>query len=208
MLETLKSPIGTKIGENPTAESISRKDVWTAWLGGLIDGEGCICAIPWKQTNPAYRFKRSLRVSVTIHNTHPLIIKRATEVLLDLGVKFCLTVSGKKGCKQGASVVIVGNGRVTKLLTLVLPYLTAKRRRAELVLDLLAYRESLAIAGRQSKGRFGDLRLWEDPKILSIVEEIKKETHDYPSVLNFSRKPNEPFGESSTTTRLPQALAA
>ena len=208
----LEEPVylsGTHGGENPAVGQISRKDLCAAWLAAAIDGEGCVFARWATQTNPnrsAASADQRLRVSVTIYNTHPLFIRKVTECLLELGVNFNAPACGRltpraNGVKDrpGIQIVIEGKGRLYKLLPAIIPHLSAKKRQAELALALIEYRESLAIKGRESKGRFGNLNLRDDEKIASFIAEIKREKHDFPSVLEYSRKPNMLFGESSET---------
>ena len=203
MLETLNSPHATQGGENAAAESISKKDRCSAYLAGIVDGEGCIHARFGKQTNPKCKGNNTLRVGLTIYNTHPLIIKKVTECLIELGIKFTV-IAGKRAVdRPGANVVVEGKGRLQKLLALIAPHLSAKQKQAELALELIAYRESLAIHGRESKGRFGNMKLSDDTQIKKLVEMIKREKHEYPSVFYYPRRPNQIFAESSTTLRSP-----
>jgi hypothetical protein len=208
MLEEPEYPFGTHGGENPTVGQISRKDLCAAWLAAAIDGEGCIHARWGTQTNlkSAAINDRRLRVSVTIYNTHPLFIRKVTECLVELGVPFNAPAAGRlsprpNGAKDrpGIQIVIEGKGRLLKLLPAIIPHLSAKKRQAELALSLIEYREGLAIKGRESKGRFGTLNLRQDPQIAEFVAEIKREKHEFPSVLGYSRRPNAVFGESSET---------
>ena len=207
MLETLESLDGTQGGQNPQAKSISKKDVLAGCLAWAIEGEGCISAAWRMQTNPAYKGDNTLTTRVTIHNTHPLFITDITKMLCELGIKFCVVLQkGPKATRHGISICILGKGRVKKLLNLIMPYLASKKRRAELVLELIDYRESLAIKGMESKGRYGKMHLWEDPKILELLTAIKEEIHNYPSVLNCSRKASAVFNESSETLRFPREI--
>jgi len=202
MLEQLDSPSSTHGGENLQAESISRKDTDIAYLAGIIDGEGCIYA---GFRNVAE--SNNLTVRVTVYNTHPFIIRRVTEILLALQVPFYVSnPGGPKVSKPGVTVVVGGKGRVAKLLEIVIPYLTAKRRRAELVLELIKYREALAIKyGGHKDQKWVGVSFQGDLIIKALVEDIRKEVHEYPSVLQFSRQANRPFGESSEILRLPLA---
>ena len=203
MLETPEHPTGTLSGKNPAVGSISRKELSAVWLAAAIDGEGCIAANWWKQTDPrqAGMGRKCLRVSVKVYNTHPLFVRKVTECLVELGIRF--SVSGqaerKTGDRPGVTVCIESMGQLRKLLPEITPYLTAKKRQAELALQLLEYRESLAINQRGVKGRFGNLDLTTDERLLWLVSEIKREKHDFPSVFSFSRKSNEVFGLSSET---------
>jgi hypothetical protein len=204
MLESLDSPTSTHGGENLAAESISRKDVCAAYLAGVMDGEGCIHARFGRQTNPRYRGGNTLRIGVTIYNTHHALVRRVTECLTFLEVPFSMSATGRKNNeKPGVNVVVEGKGRTAKLLNILLPYLSAKKMQAVLALELIAYRESLAVKLPGLKGRFGKANLQEDEKILSLIRQIKREKSDFPSILEFSRLPNRVLGESSTTLRSP-----
>lgn len=210
MLEEPVYPISTQGGENLTVGQISRKDLCAAWLAGAIDGEGCIFARWGTQTNPGYKGDKRLRISVTIYNTHPLFIRKVTECLLALGVSFNAPACNRKasGERAGIQIVIEGKGRLRKLLPAVIPHLSGKRKQAELALELIEYRESLAIDGREAKGRFGNMDLRSDVRINALIAEIKSEKWEHPSVLNYSRKPNALFGESSETLRPPAPQGA
>jgi len=203
MQESLKSLSGTQVGNNPEAESTRRKDTDLAWLGAIIDGEGCIYA--------GFRNQKecnNLTVRVTIYNTHPLIIRRTTEILCRLEVGFYISSpQSPKKSKPGVCITIGGKQRVKKLLEQVIPYLFAKRRRSELAIELVDYRESLAVAAGQDKScKFHGVSLQGEPRIKELVEKIRDEVHNYPSILNFSREANKPFGESSETLRLPSDI--
>lgn len=206
MLETLDSPSATQGGENALAETISRKDVCSAYLAGIVDGEGCIHARFATQTNPKARGRNTLRIAVSVYNTHPALITRVTECLILLDVPFTVVAGNRANERPGASVNVEGKGRVDSLLRILLPYLTAKKSQAELVLELIAYRESLATRAYGIKGRFEGMNLQEDITIQSYLKRISAEKRNYASVLDFPRKPNLVFGESSTTLRSPSAL--
>ncbi len=205
MLEQLVYPPGTHthVGENPAVEPISRKDLCAAWLAGAIDGEGCIHARWGTQTNPyrgATSSDKRLRIAVTIANTHPLFIRKVTECLLELGVPFASeSLYRRENRRPMIQVLMEGKGKLLKLLPAVIPHLSCKRRQAELALELIRYRESLAINGRESKGRFGNMNLRDDDRLNWFIAELRREKRDCPSILTFSRKPNTLFGESSET---------
>lgn len=200
MLEQLVNLEATHGGDNTSIESISRKDTDLSWLGAIIDGEGCVYA--------GFRnieADNNLTLRVTIYNTHPLIIRRVTEILCRLEVGFYISSPGNPGkSKPGVCVVVGGKQRVKKLLELVIPYLFAKRERAKLAIQLVDYRESLALQdGKDKSCKFHGRSLQGEPRIKELIEMLREETHNYPSVINFSREANKPFGESSETLRLP-----
>jgi hypothetical protein len=86
-----------------------------------------------------------------------------------------------------------------------MPFLFAKRKRAELALELVEYRETLALqyGGRTIDQKWVGVSFQGDPKIQQLITAIREEVHEYPSVLLFSREASRPFGESSETLRLP-----
>lgn len=191
------------------AETISRKDVCAAWLAGAFEGEGCVYAYFKPQTNPNCTTRMTLTMGGTIYNTHPLFIAKVTESLQVLQIPYNY-VAGKRrnGDRPGVSINIQGRGRAKKLFSAILPYLASKRKQAELVLELVAYRESLVIRNHGPKGMYANMTLEDDETINRLCAEIKREKHDYPVVLAFSRKANQTFDVSSTTTRSPSAANA
>lgn len=203
MLEQPEYPSGALSGENPAVGSISRKELSAVWLAAAIDGEGCIAANWWKQTNPDPRYngKPNLRLTVKIYNTHPLFIRKVTECLVELGIRFTVTgqAARKSGDRPGVNVCIDSRPQIESLLPQIIPYLTMKKRQAELTIELLAYRQTLVSHERGCKGTYSRLALHEDETVLRLVAEIKREKHDFPSVFSFSRKPNVVFGLSSET---------
>ena len=205
MLETPEHPLGTHGGENPTVRPISRKDLLVAWFAGAVDGEGCFHARWGTQTNPnrgAGSDDKRLRVSLTIDNIHYLFIRKVTECLLAMDVRFNTPANAARPNDRSRAmvqVVIEGKGKLFKLLPAIIPHLANKKRQAELCLDLIRYRESLATEGRDKRQRFQNLDLRSDPKIACYIAEIKREKWDIPNILSFSRKPNTLFGESSET---------
>ena len=180
-------------------KTISRKEA-IAWLAGIIDGEGCIAAVWAAPTNGMVA--PGLRVLIRIAGCNPLLIARATRILIRCcGVGFCVVTHPRfVGEKPSAEIVIAGKGRVKKLLTLVKPYLTEKLRQAELMIELIAYRQGLA-AG-QVRGVLGSkpLGLQSNPVVVELVQAIKDAKRNHPSVLEFSRIAGEEFGSQSSET--------
>jgi hypothetical protein len=203
MQESLDSLSTTQGGNNVEAESTRRKDTNPdlAWLGAMIEGEGCIFA-----GFRNLKTDNNLTVRITVYNTHPLIIRRTTEILCSLGVQFYISAPhAPKISKPGVTVVVGGKGRVKKLLILLLPYLYAKRKRAQIALELIEYREQLALKYSGNRNtKWNGVSFQGDPTIKKLIEDLRNEVHNYPSVLDFSRQANRPFGESSETLRLPQ----
>lgn len=200
MLETLDSLSTTHCGENVQAESISRKDTAAINLAGMIDGEGCISAYFKKQTNPKAKHCTTLKLSITVYNTHPTFVRRVSEHLKVLEVPFTFSLSTRKNKERvGVSVVVEGFGRTAKLLSFIIPHLSAKRRQAELLLELVEYRTSLLTRYQNEKGCFVGMNLNADENVKRLIDAIRLEKHEYPCVTKFSRRPNCVFGESSET---------
>ena len=206
MLETLVKLSDTQKRENSDIESISRKELQLAWLGGIIEGEGCISVRWGTQTNIKHYGDNRLRTTICIYNTNMLLMQRVSEILVDNGVKFCYVIDNRdNGC--GLDLRIDGKGRAKKLLSLIMPYLVSKKRQAELTLELIDYRESLAIDSRGIKGRFGNLKLKDDMRINNIIDEIAKEKKNKHTAIDFKRVADEALKLSSQTIRLQQQSA-
>jgi hypothetical protein len=141
-----------------------------------------------------------LRVGVRVAGCHPALIAKVTRVYKLVGIGFCVVTHARQEGKASADVVVAGKGRVRKLLLLIKPHLTEKRYQAELMLELIAYREGLA-AG-QVRGAVGSkpLGLKSNPVIVEAVEAISRAKREHASVLDFSRRPGEVFGSRSSET--------
>lgn len=206
MLETLVKLSDTQERENSDTESISRKELQLAWLGGVIEGEGCI-SVRWGiQTNMKHYGDNRLRTTICIYNTNMLLMQKVSEILANNGVKFCYVIDNRSnGC--GLDLRIDGKSRTRKLLLLIMPYLVSKKRQAELTLELIDYRESLAINSRDVGGRFGGLKLRDDVKINNFIDEIAKEKRNKYNAIDFKRVADEALKLSSQTIRLQQQNA-
>lgn len=210
MLETPEYPTATQGGDNAAVGSISRKDVLLAWLAGAFDGEGCIFAYFRTQTNPKCRGRRTLSIGASIHNNHPLFIEKVGQALSAIDVPFTYTIAKRDMERKSLNVAIKisGKGRLEKLLNAIIPYLSCKRKQAELALKLIAYREAMGAKFQGNKGRFVDMSLEDEATVVALVAEIKSEKWGFASPLSFSRKPNQVFNASSTTLRSPSSHKA
>jgi len=163
-------------------ETISKTEL--AWLAGIIDGEGCIVAY-WKNQskNGTYR----LEVGVSIINTDVLMIKEISRICAKNRIGFAYALNNPKPPRRKAmQIVIHGQGRTKKLLNAVMPYLITKKEQAEILLDLIHYRQSLGYIptgckrGRNDEeGNYTIVRdekwipLYENEKINSFIQQIK-----------------------------------
>ena len=187
-------------------KSISRKDslIAAVWLAGAIDGEGSIRACFVKRSN-RLRGNPMLKVEVSVSNTDPTFVRRVTECLKIIEVKFCVQVfkRSQKGWKHGATVSVDGKGRVSKLLRFIKPFLANKKLQAELINELIEYREHLAkfVKGRNG-AHYGGMSLEDDKTIAWYINAIKESKRNFPSVLDFSRKPNCIFGAESSEANM------
>jgi hypothetical protein len=97
-----------------------------AWLAGVIDGEGCITLIHRKEKGHS-QFEPFIGISQKLRTGLPLLEKAAK-------------ITGRRIIKTGRreleyrSVQIYGYENVLRVLEKVLPYLTNKRERAELMI--------------------------------------------------------------------------
>lgn len=199
MLETLESQNGTQGGENPSVTKPISREANAAFIAAFLEGEGTIHA------GVEDRSKRNLgpmlRLAVRLTNNNYLLLNKGAQILLDEQIPFCWTLDPRDGLKGKAcaNIHIAGKKRIKKFLEFVLPHMSSKKRQAELMLDLINYRESLVLSSkRDTRGE-----LMSDPKIVELIKEIKTEKHNYPSVINFSRQPNQLLIQinPSTTTR-------
>jgi hypothetical protein len=201
MLETLNCLSTTQGGDNVEAESISRKEA-IAWLAGIIDGEGCIYA-NWQKPMKGMAGP-GMRVFVNVSGTHPSLIAKVSRVYKLCELRFSIAVLTVRGnhTRPSANITVAGKGNVSKLLKILLPHLTEKKHQAELMLELIDYREQLAGTFDNRTGTLGSkpLYLWEDPIIVSFIDKLKKAKRDFPSMLLFSRQSGQEFGSQSSET--------
>ena len=198
MLETLENSESTHGRENLLANKSTSREVGIAYVAGLVDGEGSIQAGVEDRTNK--NLGPMLRICVQIHNTDFRLLNKAAAVMQENNIPFCWTLDHRpEYARACGSLHIAGKHRVKKFLELVIPYLTAKKQQAELLLELITYRESLVLSSkRNTRGE-----LLEDPIIQKLIAAIKACKTSYPSLIAFSRRPNSllKLTNPSTTTR-------
>jgi len=124
-------------------ETISRHDpLEIGWAAGIIDGEGCVTLRDQHQ-------EHQLQGYILVGNTDYDLLRKFTEVLCKWGVHFGYQlVRQKKRWAPCVRVQITRTNSVVRLLEIVLPYLTAKKRYAELVLEFCYWRQSLRVRER------------------------------------------------------------
>lgn len=112
-----------------------------SWLGGIIDGEGCISFK--KNTGKCWKNKseRPLYPIISISNTDIRMIDKIIEILEKNHIAFYREDRrGKKKNKDSISVCIKGIKRTKRFLDLIIPYLVSKKERAELLLEFCELR--------------------------------------------------------------------
>lgn len=136
MLETPKAAL-PDIG---IVERISTMDnqqeILCAYLAGLVDGEGCISVgIPQGKRGAGFN------TVCTITNTNGRLIDFLVEKLTLLEIPVHVQwYNHKQNARPYAQLSIRRHGGIKKFLSLVAPYLVAKRQQAELMLELVESR--------------------------------------------------------------------
>ncbi len=114
------------------------------WLAGIIDGEGSIGIhfakkMNWRDKNGYY-----LRPQILITNNNPFLLRRVSEIYTELNLRFYWELKKRKNPKHKETVVInlTSLGSCEKLIKNILPYLVAKRKQAEILLQFIELRKS------------------------------------------------------------------
>lgn len=118
-------------------------DVDIGWLAGIIDGEG---SISMTITN-----KRVYTPWVTIYNTDEKIILKVQSLLESIGVSKPVHKFGRKNPhhKPSYHIQISKHAEIKLLLDLVVPHLSGKRERAEIMLEFVNARIAANHRGRE-----------------------------------------------------------
>jgi hypothetical protein len=113
-----------------------------AWLAGIIDGEGSvnIKRISGNDKNGT-RFVRAYSPCVHITNTDFPMVQEIALIMEAVGVSYYVNpttkvpprLAGRKECRFVMQVTVQGMKTCIKLLDMIIPYLVAKRREAELL---------------------------------------------------------------------------
>ncbi len=121
--------------ENAQDWTISR-DAKLAWLAGVIDGEGYI--------GVAFHHGDKIVKRLTIVNLDYSLLRRVSLIYAELGLNFHYSlVNTNGGTRRPMSITITTWGSLKKILTMLMPYFTAKRDQAKTMLEFIAYRFSL-----------------------------------------------------------------
>ena len=108
-----------------------------SWLGGIIDGEGCITLLRKARAGG----KVCATPYILITNTDRTLIDKVAAIFENCGLPFYFeTYESTKNWKTRYRVIVAGFLRVTKVLPVIRPYLVSKIRQADAVLDLIKIR--------------------------------------------------------------------
>lgn len=131
--------------ENDSVGSISRDVVDLSYVAGIFDGEGCIHVD--KKPHCLGSKRNSAVIVCTIRNTNPYMIRKISEVYYKLGLVFfyAWTKEVARDRRENLAITVASYGSAYKLLMAILPYLIAKKKEAETVIDFLNWRKGGAV---------------------------------------------------------------
>ena len=148
-----------------TARVNSLIEIDYAYLAGIIDGEGTI-SITKGVTHRRGRDYVAFAPTVTVSNTNLLLHK---SLQTRFGGNLVSASRSSKHRKQ-AYILFFRRAEMLALLPKIIPYLTAKRTKAELLLEYMTSRKRHVIAG--SDGKFIGIPLTDRQK--EIIAEIRR----------------------------------
>jgi len=137
-----------------------------AWLAGIVDGEGSICA-------SVRRGAMFWRMQVAIYNTNAAIISEVADILSSLEVLHHVTSRDNRGWgrKRVSIVVVSGRPQVHRLLTTLRPYLIGKAGHADAAIALCERRDAMRV--KESRSRtIADIRT--DPAMLENYAALRR----------------------------------
>ncbi len=102
-----------------------------SWLGGIIDGEGCLT---FDKKSHKGRTQQCVSPTITIVNTEKILMNLVTSILKKNDIAYYYRLHPAKGnWKPKMEVIIAGLKRSIRLLDLITPYLVSKHHKAELL---------------------------------------------------------------------------
>lgn len=115
-----------------------RRALRLSWLGGIIDGEGCLTFNV--RVKNGHEQQTPL---LSIDNQDPYILETAVEILKAEGIGPWVSRSSKTEKNHGMTTLrISGLRRIHTALPIIVPYLVSKRREAELMYEFCVDRLS------------------------------------------------------------------
>ena len=147
-----------------------------SWLGGIIDGEGCIGASIHTAKRKGGAPTNQLVAAVHIGNTDERVIREAASIADLCGLRYNIYLRRMKNERHRDLWELIFNSgpRVEALLAYVMPYLVGKHDQADLLLRLIRHRRAItAHPRRNEKGQvLGDLPVLADPDSLDMTREL------------------------------------
>ena len=126
--------------------------VQSAWLAGLVDGEGCIGI--WRQTLKGNRSGYTYRSAIEIANTNRPILE-AIEKIVDGWV--CIKDARKNRAHKVLHVLLVRPRAVKRVLEHIAPFLIVKKRQADLVIEFRRLMEAAPMRTEREHEAFAAL---------------------------------------------------
>jgi hypothetical protein len=116
-------------------------DLKLSWLGGIIDGEGMVTLI-----KRDYKTQNGFAPRISIVNTDLKIINEVSEICNCLNLAYYIQKKEGKGTwKTKYELLFGGIKRCNKFLPYIIPFLIAKKEKAELLKEYCNIRLSLPI---------------------------------------------------------------
>jgi len=153
------------------------------WLGGIIDGEGCITINHHRLHRGTLKETLLFSPAIIISNTNKILLDKCQEILRNNNLAFYVRYDPEKRnkkWKERGQIVIVGIKRCVRALNILSQYLIAKKEEADLVKKFC---EERLRKSKEYKGNRKDLKTGrllggnapydeEDFKIILRVAEI------------------------------------
>jgi hypothetical protein len=138
------------------------KEIDYAWLSGIVDGEGCITI--FRRTNKSSNGNTiiSPAASATITNTNCLMLEKCIKIFDDVGIKYSYLNPRNSNTRKVMRVQIRNYDSLKKFVSIMKPYLVAKKKQLEIL-------EEFLLEAEKSRSKERSFRK------MSLLEEIQKE---------------------------------
>jgi len=119
------------------------------WIVGILEGEGWFILDKMWNWNKKWHIYKPM---IGMNNTDETIIKQTDDILTEWKVGHHITKRNMKyPWKDQWQLIIFGMKRCTSLLEIILPYMSAKKKQAQLLMDFIEYRETKTSHDRHGK---------------------------------------------------------
>jgi hypothetical protein len=140
MLETPNADSATTaiICQMETMDDQQITDTQLAWLAGIWDGEGSFCIIHTGMNNSKKGKNHHILARISMSNTNLLIINKVAEIFKKLGCNFYISQPVRKNRPYHKDNYHFSISRMTHVVIAckaMLPYLIAKKRQAEILIE-------------------------------------------------------------------------